>query len=278
MGHRQPGSRLLADPSISVRTALPTSRNTAATASADTDALVRLGRTYGRRAVAPGEREARIRDVFQGIAPGYDVANDLMSFGLHRRWKARLAAAVATDGVVLDLAGGTGDVAARLRRRGLDVVNGDPSTAMLAVDRRRHGNQPAVALAAEALPFRDRSLGAVTLAFGLRNFTRPEAGLAEVHRVLRPGGRLHLLEFSTPDRWLRGLYRGASAWLLPLLGGVVTGRPGAYRYLAQSIQAFPDEAAVTAALRRAGFVVEHQQRLAFGIAVVHTALRPADSC
>ena len=239
--------------------------------------LEALGASYGGARVGAAERRRRVRATFAAIAPGYDRANDLMSLGLHRLWKRRLVAAVTASGPVLDLAGGTGDVAARLRaaRPGRLVVGGDPSPAMLTVDRRRHGPAATVAaLEAERLPLADASLAAVTFAFGLRNVTDPAATLAEIARVLRPGGRLHLLEFSTPVRWLRPLYRRLSATLLPWIGGRVTGRPEAYRYLAQSIDRFPTAAAVTAALEAAGLRVERVEPLALSIAVIHVARRP----
>jgi demethylmenaquinone methyltransferase/2-methoxy-6-polyprenyl-1,4-benzoquinol methylase len=239
--------------------------------------LTALAGSYGYARVGAAERRRRVRATFDGIAPGYDRANDVMSLGRHRRWKRRLVAAVTASGPVLDLAGGTGDVARLLREARPErlVVNGDPSPAMLAVDRRRHGAaSPAVVLEAERLPFADASLAAITCAFGFRNTTEPEAALAEIARVLRPGGRLHLLEFSTPERWLRPFYRRAAARLLPWLGGRVTGRPEAYRYLAQSIDRFPTAEAVTTALTAAGLRVERVEPLAYSIAVVHVARRP----
>jgi demethylmenaquinone methyltransferase/2-methoxy-6-polyprenyl-1,4-benzoquinol methylase len=245
--------------------------------SRDDRSLVELGASYGYARVGAAERRRRVRATFDGIAGGYDRANDWMSLGLHRRWKRRLAAEVTASGPVLDLAGGTGDVAAHLRDAwpARLVVGGDPSAAMLAVDRRRHGAAvPVVALEAERLPFADASLAAVTCAFGFRNVTEPATALAEIARVLRPGGRLHLLEFSTPAPWLRPLYRRLSAHLLPWIGGRVTGRPEAYRYLAQSIDRFATAAAVSDALARAGLRVERVEPLALAVAVVHVARRP----
>ncbi|MFP4361739.1 MAG: ubiquinone/menaquinone biosynthesis methyltransferase [Alphaproteobacteria bacterium] len=242
----------------------------------DERSLAGLARSYGYARVEADERRRRVRATFDGIAAGYDRANDLMSLGLHRLWKRRLAAGVTASGPILDLAGGTGDVAALLRRARAErlVVGGDPSPAMLAVDRRRHGAATAVvALEAERLPLANASVAAVTFAFGLRNVTEPAATLAEIARVLEPGGRLHLLEFSTPVWWLRPLYRRASALVLPWLGGRVTGRPEAYRYLAQSIDRFPTAAAVSAALARAGLRVERVEPLAGSIAVIHVARR-----
>jgi demethylmenaquinone methyltransferase/2-methoxy-6-polyprenyl-1,4-benzoquinol methylase len=124
---------------------------------------------------------------------------------------------------------------------------------------------------AEHLPWADGGLAAVTFAFGFRNVTDPAATLAEIARVLAADGRLFLLEFSTPRAWLRPLYRRLSAHVLPLVGGLVTGRPAAYRYLAQSIDRFPDVAAVGAALADAGLEVERVERFAFGIAALHVA-------
>lgn len=248
------------------------------TGADDEPRLAGLASSFGYEAVGAGERRRRIRAIFDDIAAGYDRANDLMSCGLHRLWKRRLAALAATPGAVLDLAGGTGDVAARLRRTrpARLVVNGDPSPAMLAVDRHRHGpTVPAVVLEAERLPWADGAFAAITCAFGLRNVTEPAAALAEVTRVLRPGGRLYLLEFSTPAAWLRPLYRRLSRRLLPAIGGAVTGRPHAYRYLAQSIDRFPAAGDVSAALERAGLRVERVERRAFGIAAIHVARRPS---
>ncbi len=236
--------------------------------------LATLAQTFGREAVATGERQARVRRTFERIAAGYDRANDLMSMGLHRRWKARLAGLCVEDGPVLDLASGTGDVAARLRRHGRFVVGVDASPAMLAVDRARHPAAAAVAGAAEALPLADGGVAAVTLAFGLRNFTDPQLGLGEVRRVLRPGGRLYLLEFSRPIAAVRPFYRWGSARLLPWVGGRVTGAPDAYRYLVESIDRFPSAAAVAATLESTGLVVERIERLALGIAAIHVARRP----
>ncbi len=244
-----------------------------------------LKRTFGFLTVSPEERKRRIRALFDRIAPRYDLMNDLMSFGIHRLWKRRfvrgVAAAHAGAGRMVDLAGGTGDVAYLLSERLPDacIIVMDVSPEMMAEGRRRRPGRAAqlcwVAAAGEALPLPDDSVDAITIAFGLRNMTDPVAALAEMHRVLKPGGRLHCLEFSRPQWWLRPFY-GLYSWLvIPRLGAFVARAPEAYRYLVESIRRFPDQEALARLMRAAGFSDVTWRNLSFGIAAIHTGRKLA---
>jgi demethylmenaquinone methyltransferase/2-methoxy-6-polyprenyl-1,4-benzoquinol methylase len=242
-----------------------------------------LRHSFGYRQVSPEERKRRIRALFDRIAPRYDLMNDLMSLGIHRLWKRRfvhdLAKACPQAGLVVDLAGGTGDVACLLIRRlpqALVVVM-DVSPEMMAEGRRRRpgcaGKVGWVAAAGEALPLPDSSVDAIAVAFGLRNMTDPVAALAEMHRVLRPGGRLFCLEFSRPHWWLRPFYALYSWLVIPRLGAFVARSPGAYRYLVESIRRFPDQESLARLMRAAGFSDVTWRNLSFGIAAIHTGRR-----
>ncbi|ENO89653.1 class I SAM-dependent methyltransferase [Thauera linaloolentis] len=230
--------------------------------------------SFGGTAVSPGERRRRIRGVFEAIAPRYDLMNDLMSFGIHRLWKRTLARRCEDyRGIVVDLAGGTGDMAARLCAEGRTVIVCDPSWAMMSVGRRR--GIPAVWSAGEAerLPFASASVDLLTLSFGLRNTTEIGAALAEIHRVLKPGGCFACLEFSRPAWWLAPVYDRYSRLVIPRLGAAVAGRPEAYTYLIESIRRFPDQQALAATLSATGFQSVHWENLSFGIACIHYARR-----
>lgn len=234
--------------------------------------------SFGSRDVSPEERQRNIRAVFDAVAPRYDLMNDLMSFGIHRLWKrtlARLHPAHPGERIV-DLAGGTGDVARLLAREScarIWVV--DPSLSMMAAGR---GRAPAgldwLAAQAEALPFADASLDMVTISFGLRNATRPESALKEIRRVLKPGGRFVCLEFSRPQAWLRPFYDLYSFLVIPRLGAWVAGEPAAYHYLVESIRRFPAQREFAAMMTEAGFYDVTWRNLSFGIACLHAGTRP----
>ncbi len=209
---------------------------------------------FGYRDVPVAEKQKLVGRVFTSVASRYDLMNDLMSFGVHRLWKRWFT---ATSGVregdaVLDLAGGTGDIAASLvplvGERGV-VVIGDINAAMLRVGRDRlldRGfvrNLSYAQLNAESLPFPDSSFDAVTIAFGLRNVTDKDAALREMQRVLRPGGRVLILEFSSvQSQILKPLYDFHSFKVLPRLGAMIAGDAESYQYLAESIRRHPDQA------------------------------------
>ena len=228
---------------------------------------------FGFQPVSPLERRARIRRVFATIAERYDVMNDLMSFALHRLWKRRLVAAIGRTSAitVVDLAGGTGDVAAALVAPGRRVIVCDPSLEMMSVGRKRHsGGIVWVAGEAEALPFSTASIDCVAISFGIRNVTRLDGALLEIARVLKPGGFLFCLEFSTPRRWARPLYDLFSFAVIPRLGAAVADAPEAYAYLVESIRGFPDQERFKGAIEAAGFRDVTYRDMTFGVVSMHS--------
>ena len=237
---------------------------------------------FGFHRVREGEKAHRIAGVFESVAPRYDLMNDLMSLGLHRAWKAF---AVAMSGVregerVLDVAGGSGDLARALARRvgptGAVWLT-DVNRAMLEVGRDRLLDDgivlPLAQCDAERLPFREASFHCVTVAFGLRNMTRKEAALAEMRRVLKPGGRLLVLEFSKVWKPLEKAYDWYSFKVLPWLGRRVAKDEAAYRYLAESIRMHPDQEGLRTAMERAGLEDVEYFNLAAGIVALHRGMR-----
>ncbi|HXR56227.1 MAG TPA: class I SAM-dependent methyltransferase [Casimicrobiaceae bacterium] len=233
---------------------------------------------FGYDRVTPDEKTRRIRAVFDSVAGKYDVMNDLMSAGMHRGWK-RFAVEVA--GVrggqrVLDLAGGTGDLArlfaARVGAAGI-VVHTDINGAMLTAGRDRLIDEgvvlPTVQCNAEALPFRSRTFDCVSIAFGLRNVTHKERALSEMARVLVPGGLAVVLEFSRIAAPLSRAYDWYSFTMLPLLGRLVVNDAASYRYLAESIRVHPDQEALKAMMERSGFDRVDYYNLAAGAVALH---------
>lgn len=235
----------------------------------------RLSRSFGAAEVTADERRDLIRRTFREVAPRYDLMNDLMSMGVHRLWKTAFAdlVAAAPGQFAVDLAGGTGDIAIALARRGARVAVVDPSVEMMAAGRGRAGAQDVrwIAAEAECLPFADNSVDILTIAFGIRNVTRIEDALAEIARVLKPGGRFLCLEFSTPAAWLRPFYGLWSRTAIPALGALVSGRRDAYRYLVESIRRFPNQQEFAGMIEQAGLVDIDWRDYSFGIAAVHHA-------
>lgn len=236
---------------------------------------------FGYRDVPVAEKQKLVGRVFTSVASRYDLMNDLMSFGVHRLWKRWFT---ATSGVregdaVLDLAGGTGDIAASLvplvGERGV-VVIGDINAAMLRVGRDRlldRGfvrNLSYAQLNAESLPFPDSSFDAVTIAFGLRNVTDKDVALREMQRVLRPGGRVLILEFSSvQSQILKPLYDFHSFKVLPRLGAMIAGDAESYQYLAESIRRHPDQATLKNMMEATGFARVDVRNLSAGIVAIH---------
>lgn len=236
---------------------------------------------FGYRDVPVADKQKLVGQVFTSVARNYDLMNDLMSFGIHRLWKRHF---VAVSGVrkgdrVLDLAGGTGDIAALLKpivgEEG-EVVVGDINAAMLGVGRDRLTDRGLVTglrwaqLNAEALPFPDNSFDTVTMAFGLRNVTDKERALADIQRVLKPGGRTLVLEFSrVQGEMLSKLYDFHSFQVLPKLGRLFAGDADSYQYLAESIRKHPDQATLKAMMERAGFGRVDVRNLSLGIVAIH---------
>jgi len=239
---------------------------------------------FGYKEVAVQEKADLVREVFDSVADSYDVMNDLMSLGVHRLWKRDFAAnsGIGLGDRVLDLAGGTGDIAALLSKRvGVKgrVVLSDINEAMLSVGRQRLENQGIAnniryAIAnAESLPFEDGEFDAVTIAFGLRNVTDKSAALKEMHRVLRPGGKVMILEFSAvqPEP-LKAIYDAWSFGALPLLGKLIANDEESYRYLAESIRQHPPQEELAEMMKDAGFDQVRFRNLTGGIVAIHSGV------
>lgn len=249
----------------------------------------RLATSFGYQEVAPEDKSRRVRQVFASVAGRYDLMNDLMSAGVHRLWKTAMIDWLAPrPGMrLLDVAGGTGDIAFRILDRLAgrpgrppEIVVCDVNPAMLEVGRDRALDSNRIAALrwlcadAEALPLPARSVDAYTIAFGIRNVTRIDRALAEAHRVLRPGGRFLCLEFSTVRlAGLDRLYDAYSFAVLPWLGEQVAGDRAAYQYLVESIRRFPDQATFARLIERAGFDRVRYRNLSGGIAALHSAWR-----
>ena len=239
---------------------------------------------FGYRTVSTGEKADLVRGVFDSVATRYDLMNDLMSAGMHRLWKRHTVdqAAVRPGQAVLDLAGGTGDLARAFARRvGKDghVVLADINMAMLERGRERlvdagvAGNLSIAQVDAQQLPFADQSFDCITIAFGLRNVTDKEAALAAMYRVLKPGGKALILEFSEPLEALRPAYDLYSFKVLPMLGRLVANDAESYQYLAESIRMHPNQETLKGMMEATGFVRCRYRNLAGGIVALHIGYR-----
>jgi demethylmenaquinone methyltransferase/2-methoxy-6-polyprenyl-1,4-benzoquinol methylase len=237
---------------------------------------------FGFQKVGEHEKARRVGAVFDRVAERYDLMNDLMSLGLHRYWKTfAISVARPRPGErILDVASGSGDLAAALVRRvgtGGEVWATDVNRRMLERGRDRlldaGASTPAVQCDAERLPFPARCFDCVTVGFGLRNMTRKESALAEMARVLKPGGRLVVLEFSRVWAPLQPAYDVYSFRLLPWLGRRIAGAAEPYRYLAESIRMHPDQAALKALMEQAGLSQVEVFNLAAGVVAVHRGIR-----
>jgi demethylmenaquinone methyltransferase/2-methoxy-6-polyprenyl-1,4-benzoquinol methylase len=239
---------------------------------------------FGYRDVPVKQKAGLVQAVFESVADKYDLMNDLMSFGVHRLWKREFIAETGTEpgDLCLDLAGGTGDIAAQLSRRVGDtgqVILTDINASMLEIGRRKledrgiAGNVTYALTNAESLPFQKGVFDCVSIAFGLRNVTHQEAALREMHRVLRPGGKAMILEFSElKPELLRKFYDGYSFGVLPLLGQLVAGDADSYRYLAESIRKHPPQEELAGMMRNAGFEDVRFRNLSGGIVAIHTGI------
>ncbi len=237
---------------------------------------------FGFQQVDESEKAGRVRGVFDSVASKYDVMNDLMSMGLHRAWKAyTVAVANLREGDrVLDIAGGTGDLAkafsSKVGSRGRVVLT-DINETMLRQGRDRLVdaglNLPTAICDAEALPFASGSFDLVSVAFGLRNMTHKDRALAEMNRVLRPGGRLLVLEFSKIAPPLEKAYDWYSFKVLPRIGKLITGDAESYRYLAESIRMHPGQAELTTMLKSAGFGHVDVHNLSAGVVALHAGIK-----
>lgn len=261
-------------------TSSPSRRDDTAPGSAETH--------FGYRTVPLNEKQTLVDDVFHKVARRYDVMNDLMSAGLHRAWKDALVSKVRPPQTarafrLLDLAGGTGDVAFRVVEAGGEgtiATVADINADMLAVGRDRaekRGLSEKVAFMeanAEELPFEDRSFDAVTIAFGIRNVPRIQTALSEMYRVLKPGGRAFVLEFSKVDvPGLDKIYEAYSFRVIPELGRIVAGDKEPYQYLVESIRRFPTAEAFAQMMRQAGFARVDFTRMTGGVVALHWGFR-----
>ena len=239
---------------------------------------------FGYKTVSADEKAGLVKGVFDSVASRYDIMNDLMSGGLHRAWK-RFAidqAAARPGHRILDLAGGTGDLALEFATQvgsNGEVVLADINYAMLEQGRRRlidagvAGNLSIAQVDAENLPFEDASFDRVTIAFGLRNVTDKNAALASMYRVLKPGGKALILEFSKPLESIKPLYDLYSFKILPVLGKLVADDEDSYQYLAESIRMHPDQETLLGMMRDSGFERCRYNNLTAGIVALHVGYR-----
>ena len=240
---------------------------------------------FGYKEVETDAKAGMVADVFHSVASRYDLMNDLMSGGIHRIWKRFTIelSGVRTGNTVLDIAGGTGDLAARFARIVGDdgkVILADINESMLQVGRDKlldsghHGNIEFVQADAQYLPFPDDSFDCITIAFGLRNVTNKETALASMLRVLKPGGRLLVLEFSKPQSELLGkVYDTYSFRVLPLMGRLVANDADSYQYLAESIRLHPDQETLKDMMEDAGFGRVEFHNMTGGIVALHRGIK-----
>lgn len=237
---------------------------------------------FGFETVPEDDKARRVRGVFDSVAPRYDLMNDLMSMGLHRAWKAYtvMVANLREGARVLDIAGGTGDLALAFAKKvgpTGQVVHTDINEAMLRTGRDRLLDAgvavPTLVCDAEKLPFADGHFDAVSVAFGLRNMTHKDAALAEMNRVLKPGGKLLVLEFSKVARPLEKVYDWYSFSVLPRLGKLVAGDDASYRYLAESIRMHLGQQELKALMKKGGFGHVDYHNLTGGVVALHVGIK-----
>ncbi len=234
---------------------------------------------FGFRTVEAQEKQGLVREVFSSVAGRYDLMNDLMSGGLHRRWKDQFVrhVQVGSDAAILDLAGGTGDIAVRLKNRtGASVTVCDINESMLRVGRDRQFDRGEaqglrwVCGNAEHLPVADHSLDTITIAFGLRNVTNIQQALNDAYRALKPGGQFLCLEFSKVTSPLMAkLYDLHSFHVIPTIGALVTKDRDSYQYLVESIRMFPKQEALKQMMEKAGFARVSYENLTMGVVAIH---------
>lgn len=240
---------------------------------------------FGEEAVTPQEKTRKVIGVFDSVASSYDVMNDLMSGGLHRLWKDHLIRKIRprSDQAFLDVAGGTGDIAFRIRKKagkGTRITLCDLNNEMLAVGRDRAIDKgwpndfEWVTGNAEALPLPDNSVDVYTIAFGLRNVTHIDTAFAEALRVLKPGGRFYCLEFSQVNEpFLRKIYDEYSYRIIPKIGEIVAKDRESYQYLVESIRKFPKQKDLLIRMEKAGFRRCKFQNLTFGVVAIHEGVK-----
>jgi demethylmenaquinone methyltransferase / 2-methoxy-6-polyprenyl-1,4-benzoquinol methylase len=241
------------------------------------------GSWFGFSPINPRLKTVRVKQVFESVAPSYDLMNDLMSLGIHRIWKRRFVAKVAPrpNETILDVAGGTGDIAFLMHAAApsAKITVCDINSAMLEVGRARaldRGLLKGINFSegnAEKLPIKSSSVDVYTIAFGLRNVTDIDAALREAKRVLKPGGRFFCLEFSRVAQPLQPFYDAYSFGLLPILGRVVANDEASYRYLAESIRQFPSQTELVGRMHKAGLKDAAFTNYSGGIVAVHSGIK-----
>ncbi|MDR0534382.1 MAG: bifunctional demethylmenaquinone methyltransferase/2-methoxy-6-polyprenyl-1,4-benzoquinol methylase UbiE [Verrucomicrobiales bacterium] len=213
---------------------------------------------------------AKVQEMFGKISKPYDCINRLFSLGIDVYWRKQLAVSVAQNQPksVLDLATGSGDVALLLQKQGYDVTGMDFCAPMLELAKKK-GVKKLLQGDAMNMPFPDNSFDAITIAFGFRNFVNYELALKEIRRVLKPGGMVHILEFSNPSRWFCGLYYFYLSKVMPFMAGLISRNPKAYSYLANSVEKFPDAESLSWLLAVTGYEKVSWQKYTFGIVAIH---------
>ena len=234
---------------------------------------------FGFETVDTEAKQGRVRGVFDSVASRYDLMNDLMSAGLHRLWKDRMVNTLRPpqNAVMVDLAGGTGDIAQRIKaKHGQKVLVTDINHAMLhegvkrSIDKASAENLQWSCVNAQTMPFKNSSVDTLTMAFGLRNVTNIDAVLNEAMRVLKPGGQFVILEFSPIEHGLqKKLYDAYSFHVIPRIGQAITGDKDAYQYLVESIRMFPNAEALKKRMEQAGFTRASFERLTAGVVAIH---------
>ncbi|MAZ76571.1 MAG: bifunctional demethylmenaquinone methyltransferase/2-methoxy-6-polyprenyl-1,4-benzoquinol methylase UbiE [Micavibrio sp.] len=240
---------------------------------------------FGEKSVSPDQKTEKVIEVFDSVADKYDIMNDVMSAGIHRLWKNHLIRKIKPRAGLhyLDVAGGTGDIAFRIREkagRGAKITLCDLNTEMLSVGRDRAFNKGYlddfewVTGNAEALPLPDESVDVYTIAFGLRNVTRIDNALKDAYRVLRPGGRFFCLEFSHMEEpVMQKLYDAYSFAFIPKMGELITNDRDSYQYLVESIRKMPTQESLKQRVTEAGFSRSSYENLSFGIAAIHSGFK-----
>jgi demethylmenaquinone methyltransferase/2-methoxy-6-polyprenyl-1,4-benzoquinol methylase len=219
----------------------------------------------------------QVAEMFDGVAKNYDKANDLLSFGSARIWRKKVAKLVNSKPgqIILDLAAGTGSSSIVFMREGVKVVAADFSQGMLEEGRRRHPELEFVFADAANLPFADQEFDTVTISFGIRNVEKTEVALEEMLRVLKPGGKLVVCEFSRiPNKFFNSLYRFYLRNILPTLSALVSKTPEAYSYLAESIDTWPSQQELVKIIEAAGFESVSYLNQTFGIVAIHSGFKP----